>query len=82
MPLLVSLGVIYFIVNMIYYIYNMNNEAKRTEFRKYTINSIIALFVILSVWGIVGLGTSTLFQKSPAVPQLPTNANGGTGTPP
>ena len=81
MPLLVALGVIYFIVNIIYYLYNMDNEAKRTEFRKYTINAILALFILLSLWGIIGLATTTLFNHGPVVPQLPTDDTGGTCAP-
>ena len=81
MPLLVALGVIYFLVNIIYYIYSMDNEAKRTEFRKYSINAIIALFILLSLWGIIGIVTTTLFNHAPLVPQLQTNDSGGISAP-
>ena len=73
LPILVVLAVVYFLVNIIYFISHMNNVADRDRFRKYTINSIIALFVILSVWGIVSIGTRTLFGVNPVVPQFKTS---------
>jgi len=75
MPIIVSLGVIYFIWNLVHFVSKMDNEAERTKFRKYTINGIIGLFIMLSVWGILAIGTTTLFNSQPIIPQLPTSGN-------
>ena len=81
MPIIVALGVLYFFGNMIHFIGNMSNEKEREAFKKYSLNGILALFVMLSVWGIVAIGTQTLFGSQPVIPQFKTNPNGGT-TPP
>lgn len=72
MPILVGIAILYFLYNLIYFIANSGNEQERTQFRKYMVNALIALFILTSLWGIVGLGTRTLFGSKPFIPQLPT----------
>ncbi len=81
MPIIVALGILYFMWNIVHFIGNMSNEQEREAFKKYSLNGILALFVMLSVWGIVAIGTQTLFGSQPVIPQFKTNPNGGT-TPP
>lgn len=72
MPILVALAVLFFLYNLIYFIAKSGNEQERTMFRNYMVNALIALFILVSLWGIVGLGTRTLFGTKPFIPQLPT----------
>ena len=76
MPILVALAVLAFLVNMIYFLAKSGSEQDRLTFRNYMINSLIALFILVSIWGIVGLGTRTLFGTKPFIPQLPTCETG------
>lgn len=71
-PLLVSISVIVFIIGVIRYIKNADDSSAREEGRNFMIYGIVGLFVMISVWGLVGvlqgtfgLGTSTF------IPQLP-----------
>lgn len=57
-PILVTIGVIYFIWGVIQYVIAKSEEAK-TKGRDTMIYGIIGLFVIISVWGLVGILGST-----------------------
>ena len=81
MPFIVALAFLYFFWNMGQYLLNMGNETERENFRKYSVNALLALFIMLSLWGIIAIGTQTFFNSQPIVPQLRTSPNGGT-TPP
>jgi len=81
MPLLVIMALVYFFWNLIHFIRNMSNEKDREVFKVYTINSLLGLFIMLSVWGIIAIGTQTFFNTQPIIPQLRTSTNGGL-TPP
>ena len=73
MPILVGLAILIFIGNIIVFIASSGNERKREQFRKYIVNALIAMFILISIWGIVGLGTSSLFGTKPFIPHLPTS---------
>ena len=78
MPILVGLAILAFLYNLIYFIAKSGSDQERLTFRNYMVNSLIALFILVSIWGIVGLGTRTLFGTKPFIPQLPTSdPNGG-----
>lgn len=51
-PILISLGVVYFIWGVIHYAIARDEEAK-AEGRSAMINGLIALLVIVSIWGLV-----------------------------
>lgn len=51
-PILISLGVVYFIWGVIHYAIARDEEAK-AEGRGAMINGLIALLVIVSIWGLV-----------------------------
>jgi len=57
-PLLVTLGVVYFVWGVVQYIMT-GDEAKKKEGRTKMIYGIIGLVVIITMWGIVGLITNT-----------------------
>lgn len=73
MPILVGLAILFFIYNVISFIANSGNERQREVFRRYIINSLAAMFILISIWGIIGLGTQTLLGSKPFIPQLPTS---------
>ena len=68
-PILITLGIIYFIYGVIQYMINANDSAKREEGRNFMIWGIVALFVITSIWGLVKLLAGT-FGIGFALPQL------------
>jgi len=81
-PFLVAIAILYFLWNIIHFVSSMGNEKEREEFKKYSINGIIALFILLSVWGIIGIFSTTLFNKTPGIPQFPTSSGSSTTTAP
>ena len=81
MPVVVTLAILYFLWNIMQYLSKLDNEKEREAFKKYSVNAILALFVMLSVWGIIAIGTSALFGRQPAIPQFRTNDQGNGGAP-
>jgi len=74
-PFLITLAVLYFIYGVVRYILTQNDETAQKEARNIMINGVIALFVIVSVWGLVNVlittfGLETSIPPSPAVPSL------------
>ena len=72
-PLLVTLAVFYFIWGVVKYIQNAGDEEKRKEGAKMMTYGIIALFVIIAMWGLVNvlMGTFNLETSAPEPPQFP-----------
>ena|SRR3989338_1292395 len=58
-PVLITIGIIYFIWNVVTYMLSGDAE-KREESRDHIIYSLIGLFVILAVWGLVSIIANTL----------------------
>ena len=75
MPVIVTIAVVMFMWNLGQFVLNMDNEKQREQFKKYSINAILAIFILLSLWGIIGIATGTFFNKKPLIPQLPTSGN-------
>jgi len=57
-PVLITLGIIYFIWGVLSYVLGKSDEAKK-EGRDRMIYGIIGLFVIISIWGLVNVLSST-----------------------
>ena len=68
-PILITLALIYFLWGVGRYVMAQGDESGQTEARGMMIHGIIALFVIVSVWGLVALLNST----------FEINAGGGPG---
>lgn len=68
-PLLLTLAVAGFIWGIIQYFLNPDNEEKRKKGKSFMIWGLIALFVMISIWGLVGVLTSTFGIKT-LIPQL------------
>lgn len=58
-PILITLAVIYFFWGLANYILNAGDTEKKEEGRNIMIWGIVALFVMVSIWGLVGLIGST-----------------------
>lgn len=57
-PILITLAVVYFFWGLAQYIWNAGDDAKK-EGRQRMIWGLVALFVMVSVWGIISLFGST-----------------------
>ncbi|MES2930323.1 MAG: hypothetical protein V4665_00875 [Patescibacteria group bacterium] len=68
-PLLFALATVGFIWGMIQYFLNPDNEEKRKQGKSFMIWGIVALFVMISMWGVVGVLSNTFGVKT-LVPQL------------
>lgn len=58
-PFLVTLAVVAFIWGIIKYYLNPENEEKKKEGKSFIVGGLIALFVMVSMWGIIGIFTNT-----------------------
>lgn len=67
--LIVGLGLLVFLYGIFGYISNFSDEKKRQESVSYIIYGLLGLFVMISVWGLVGILTGS-FGLSNAIPQI------------
>ena len=71
-PILITLAVIYFFWGLGKYILNVDSEEGKEQAKSIMIWGIIALFVMVSVWGLVNLIGNTFDIQSGNSIQLPT----------
>jgi hypothetical protein len=69
-PILVVLGVVYFVWGVVQYVIASDEEAKKTG-RNRMIYGIIGLAVIVAMWGLVGILTNTFSLTGSATPNIP-----------
>lgn len=69
-PVVVGLAVLFFLYGLALYILASGDEAKRNEGRHIMIWGIIALFAMVSVWGLVKILQNTLNINQGAAPQV------------
>ena len=69
-PVVIALAVLYFFWGLAQYILNSGDETKKSEGRSIMIYGIIALFVMVSVWGLIRLLQETFNVKdqNPIIP--------------
>ena len=69
-PLVIALAVLYFFWGLAQYILSQGSEDKREEGKNIMIWGIIALFVMVSVWGLIKLLQETFNVKdqNPIIP--------------
>jgi hypothetical protein len=67
---LIAVAVVLFLFGIVKYITSGDDEAKRKEAKNYIIYGIVGLFVMVSVWGLVGILTGT-FGTNQGVPDIP-----------
>ncbi len=68
-PLLFSLATVGFIWGVIQMVINPEDAEKRKQGKMYMIWGIVALFVMLSIWGLVSILSNT-FGINTVIPQL------------
>jgi hypothetical protein len=71
-PLFIGIALLFFIWNLIKYVLRASDEEERTASRSYMIYSIIAFFVMISIWGLVNFLVATFGLEGTQGPvQLP-----------
>jgi hypothetical protein len=73
-PLLFAVAMVAFIWGVIQFYINPDNEEKRKNGKNYIIGGLIGLFVMIAMWGLVGILTGTFgFSNGTklVLPQLP-----------
>jgi len=70
-PLLVGLAVAAFVYGIVKYFLNPENEEKRKEGKNYLMWGLIALFVMVSIWGLVSIFTVSFTGSQPLLPSFP-----------
>lgn len=65
---LVLVALVVFLVGVLRFVKAGDNEEQRTAGRSVMIFGIVVLFVIISIWGIVGLFTKSFTDKNPTLP--------------
>lgn len=70
-PLLVGLAVVFFVYGIIKFFLNPDNEEKKKEGKTFILWGIIALFVMVSIWGLVGILSGTFLDGKTVLPGLP-----------
>jgi heme A synthase len=76
-PLLIAIAVIVFFWGIIKYIGSQGDADKRTEARGLMIWGVVALFVMVSVWGLVGILKNTFSVNGGGTPTAPAVPYGG-----
>lgn len=77
-PLMIAIGVLYFIWGLVSFIASADDEAARASAKMKMVWGIVALFVIVGVWGFVallqqftGVDDTTAASTGPATPAIP-----------
>lgn len=70
-PIFITLAVLYFFWGLGQYILNSNDSEKKEEGRNIMIWGILALFVMVSVWGIIGVISNTFGIGTGGTIQIP-----------
>ena len=74
-PLLVALAVVSFVYGIIQYFLFPDNEEKRKAGKTFMFWGIVTLFVMVSIWGLVGIFSGTFLDGKTVLPSLPTTIN-------
>jgi|SRR3989338_1429411 len=70
-PLLFAVATVFFVWGAVkFFIIQADEEAQREQGKQFMIWGIVALAVMLSVWGLVGILTSTIGQRGSVLPQV------------
>ncbi|HEY4524406.1 MAG TPA: hypothetical protein VJL36_01445 [Candidatus Paceibacterota bacterium] len=76
-PILLTIALIYFLIGLVKYIMAAGDDEAKSTGRSMMINGVIALFVMVAVWGFVNVLTNTFFGGGvivpPDLPELPGN---------
>ena len=75
-PIVVGLALVAFFWGLVKFIYNAGSDTKREEGKQVMLWGIIALFIIVSIWGIIGFIQGEL-GLTPGTLQAPSEGGGG-----
>jgi len=67
-PVLVGVAVVFFLFGLLRYIQAGDKPEGRADARKYMLFGVIALFVMVSVWGLVNVLAATLGLNNASIP--------------
>jgi hypothetical protein len=70
MSLLYAAAFVAFFWGLVQYILNTEDSKKREQANSWMVWSVVALFVMVALWGIVGLLTRTFGLTPSVIPQL------------
>lgn len=73
-PFLFGLAGVIFIIGVVNYVRAGDNEEKRAMGRNLMWFGIIALFIMISVWGFVNILSKSIFGRDSQLPNLPRQA--------
>lgn len=78
-PIVVALALLYFFWGLAQYILNAGNEEKKKQGRDIMIWGILALFIMVSVWGIINVVRDTfdIDNNTIRVPSVDVDRSGG-----
>jgi len=74
MVLLYAAAFAAFFYGLVKFIFNAEDTAKIGEYREWMVWSVITLFVMITLWGIVGVLVNTFGISPLLIPQLPDSA--------
>jgi hypothetical protein len=69
-PLIFGIALVSFIWGVVQYVINNDEEAKKAQGRQFMIWGIVALTVMIGVWGLVGVLGGTFGIKTNLLPQV------------
>ncbi len=79
--LIIGMTVLVFMYGLMKYMFKgRESDSARTEGRKLMLWGIIGIFVMISVWGLVGILSNTLGHTSSAIPQFTTTGTTGSAS--
>jgi hypothetical protein len=68
---MVAIALAVFFFRIAVSIYKVGSSSKAVDEGKTLLFwGLVALFVVISIWGIVGIFTNTVFETNPGIPQL------------
>ena len=70
LPILIGFGVLFFVWAVVKYIRAGGDAETRSEARKFMVNGIVILFIIVSIWGFVNMLDAT-FDFDDTLPTMP-----------
>lgn len=71
-PIVFALGILAFFWGLVLYIFSQGNEEKKKDGKGIMLWALVALFIMASVWGIIGLAQRTLDIRPGDQPTTPT----------
>ncbi len=72
-PLLVAVAVVCFVYGIIQFFLFPDNEEKKKTGKTFMLWGIVTLFVMVSIWGLVGILSGTFLDGKMFLPGLPTS---------